>query len=63
MLNVNKKYKLVPLEDDNEILLKLDSDTISVPSHMKKQLCLLPKTNTSQNRQLPQLFFFFILLQ
>lgn len=60
MLNVNKKYKLVPLEDDNEILLNLDSDTISVPSHTKKQLCLLPKINTSQNHVSCHSFFFFL---
>jgi len=49
ILNVNEKYQIVPLEDDNEILLYLDSDTIAVPSHMKMKLCLLPKINTSHN--------------
>lgn len=61
MLNANKKYKLVPLEDDNEILLKLDSDTISVPSHMKKKLCLITKINTSHNHVSCRYIAFFFL--
>lgn len=66
MLNVNKKHKLVPLEGDNEILLNIDSDTISVPSHMNKKLCLLTKINTSHNHvscHYIAFSFSFILLQ